>query len=432
MEIRAKFNIKFTKTQQKAWNALRKPNIRELVLCQSRQSGKSLFLTFMCIYYLINPDANIGFIAPQFAHCRRVYNHLVKILIPTGLVKSANASILQIEMKNGSMITFYSAESPTALRGCTFRKLVVVDEAAFIPDTIKGEDFFNSIFKPTCKAYKPRIIYASTPLNKGSYFHQKYLEGKAYSRITVDGVEKVNRVHTIEANIYADSLLTDEEIEDIKSSIPDASFRREFMCEFMSDGLSAFNGFGERFILKKQIDFNEPLWGAIDFSSVGDDKTVLTLMNRDYECWQFEVKGSLDSKYQQLANILNKCNKLVICYAETNGVGEPMINSLKKLVKNSGKIVGWSTDNESKENQVSLLQALIDKGLISFEEKNSTLNSEFETFTFVVTKSKHITYGALAGRHDDRVMSLMICVQAREDYVYSAGGNFAFIKSRKI
>ena len=421
----AKLNLRFTKTQEKAWRILNMANCKELVLAWSRQSGKSVFLEFCCIYFLLKKWANIGYITPQFAHSRKVYSDIIKILEPTGLIKTANASTLQIELINGNRLSFFSAESPTAIRGNSFRGLVVVDEAAFVNDTTSdGQDFFNSILMPTCKAYKPKVIYASTPLAKSGTFYAKFMRGQEGHPHT----ETPNKVYSIKATIYDDSLITAEEIEEIKNSIPEASFQREFMVEFMDNAMSAFTDYTDKFTLKKPIDFNQPLWAAIDFSSVGTDKTIITLQNQNNDTWQYEITGSLDTKYNKLAEIINKCKKLIICYCESNGVGEPMINSLKKLVKNKSKLIEFTTTNETKQNQVSLLQALLDKDIVHFEEKNNILKNQFDTFGYAISKTKKITYAALSGHHDDRVLSLMICIQAREDYQWSNGNNIVFIK----
>ena len=400
-------------------------NCKELVLAWSRQSGKSVFLEFCCIYFLLKKWANIGYITPQFAHSRKVYSDIIKILEPTGLIKTANASTLQIELINGNRLSFFSAESPTAIRGNSFRGLVVIDEAAFVNDTTSdGQDFFNSILMPTCKAYKPKVIYASTPLAKSGTFYAKFMRGQEGHPHT----DAPNKVYSIKATIYDDSLITEDEIEEIKNSIPEASFQREFMVEFMDNAMSAFTDYTDKFTLKKQIDFNQPLWAAIDFSSVGTDKTIITLQNQNNDTWQYEITGSLDAKYNKLAEIINKCKKLIICYCESNGVGEPMINSLKKLVKNKSKLIEFTTTNETKQNQVSLLQALLDKDIVHFEEKNNILKNQFDTFGYAISKTKKITYAALSGHHDDRVLSLMICIQAREDYQWSNGNNIVFIK----
>ena len=422
----AKLNLKFTKTQKRAWETLQKHNCNELVLCQSRQSGKSVFLEFCCIYYLLNsPRANIGFIGPQFAHCRKVFQDIIRILEPTELIKSANASTLQIEMVNGARISFFSAESPNAIRGQTFCGLCAIDECSFIPETTSdGQDFFNSIVMPTCKAKKPKIIYASTPRNKGSFFHQKYLKGLE------PHTQGVNKTHTIKATIYDDSLLTEEEIQEIKDSIPELSFKMEFMCEFADNAMSAFTDYVDKFTINKQIDFNVPLWAAVDFHSVGSDDTIVTLMDKDNNAWQYNIKGSLDSQYKQIAYILDRCNKLVIAYCESNSIGSVMTNEIKKLTKQKSKIIEWTTTNETKENQVGLIQTLLTKDMMHFESRNTQLKSQFDTFTYSFSKTKKVTYAALAGYHDDRVLSLMMCVQAKEDYKWSTGNNVVFVKSR--
>lgn len=421
----AKLNLKFTKTQEKAWRILNMANCKELVLAWSRQSGKSVFLEFCCIYFLLKKWANIGYITPQFAHSRKVYSDIIKILEPTGLIKTANASTLQIELINGNRLSFFSAESPTAIRGNSFRGLVVVDEAAFINDTTSdGQDFFNSILMPTCKAYKPKVIYASTPLAKSGTFYTKFMRGQEGHPHT----ETPNKVYSIKATIYDDSLITEEEIEEIKNSIPEASFQREFMVEFMDNAMSAFTDYTDKFTLKKQIDFNQPLWIGVDFHSVGSDSTIVSLINSDDDVWQIEIKGGLDAQYRQIANILDKCKKLVIAYMESNSIGEVMLNEVKKLTKQRSKIIEWCTTNESKEIQVGLVQTHLTKDMMHFEESNKQLKNQFDTFGYSISKTRKITYAALSGHHDDKVLSLMIAMQAKEDYAYSGGSNIVFIK----
>ena len=421
----AKLNLKFTKTQEKAWRILNMANCKELVLAWSRQSGKSVFLEFCCIYFLLKKWANIGYITPQFAHSRKVYSDIIKILEPTGLIKTANASTLQIELINGNRLSFFSAESPTAIRGNSFRGLVVCDEAAFINDTTSdGQDFFNSILMPTCKSYKPKVVYASTPLAKSGTFYTKFMRGQEGHPHT----ETPNKVYSIKATIYDDSLITAEEIEEIKNSIPEASFQREFMVEFMDNAMSAFTDYTDKFTLKKQIDFNQPLWIGVDFHSVGSDSTIVTLINADNDVWQIEIKGGLDAQYRQIANILDKCKKLVIAYMESNSIGEVMLNEVKKLTKQRSKVIEWCTTNESKEIQVGLVQTHLTKDMMHFEENNKQLKNQFDTFGYSISKTRKITYAALSGHHDDRVLSLMIAMQSKEDYAYSGGSNIVFIK----
>lgn len=413
-------NLKMTETQKRAWKLLNNRLTKNLVLCQSRQSGKSVFLQFVAIYRMCqSPKANIGYVAPFFSHCRKAYSDIIRILQPSGLIKSANAQTLQIELITGARMSFFSAESPNALRGNTF-SLVLADECSYISDTTSdGQDFWNSVLSPTGKARKAQFIYASTPREKGSFFHKMYIKGLE---------DKTYKTRTIHADIYADSLLTEEEIQEIKDSIPELSFRMEYMCEFMDNAMSAFTDYTDKFTLKKQIDFNQPLWIGVDFHSVGSDSTVVSLINADNDVWQIEIKGGLDAQYRQIANILDKCKKLVIAYMESNSIGEVMLNEVKKLTKQRSKVIEWCTTNESKEIQVGLVQTHLTKDMMHFEESNKKLKNQFDTFSFSISKTRKITYAALSGHHDDNVLSLMIAMQAKEDYAYSGGSNIVFIK----
>lgn len=413
-------NLKMTETQKRAWKLLNNRLTKNLVLCQSRQSGKSVFLQFVAIYRMCqSPKANIGYVAPFFSHCRKAYSDIIRILQPSGLIKSANAQTLQIELITGARMSFFSAESPNALRGNTF-SLVLADECSYISDTTSdGQDFWNSVLSPTGKARKAQFIYASTPREKGSFFHKMYIKGLE---------DKTYKTRTIHADIYADSLLTEEEIQEIKDSIPELSFRMEYMCEFMDNAMSAFTDYTDKFTLKKQIDFNQPLWIGVDFHSVGSDSTVVSLINADNDVWQIEIKGGLDAQYRQIANILDKCKKLVIAYMESNSIGEVMLNEVKKLTKQRSKVIEWCTTNESKEIQVGLVQTHLTKDMMHFEESNKQLKNQFDTFGYSISKTRKITYAALSGHHDDNVLSLMIAMQAKEDYQWSNGSNIVFIK----
>ena len=418
-----RFDIKLTKSQQKIYEAIHKSAVNEVVACMSRQSGKSIIAEVLCIEYLFKRQSRIGYIVPTFSHARKVYSEICAIL-PPEYVKSSNGTTLTIETIVGGKLQFFSAESPVALRGQTFAGLLIVDECAFISDTTaQGEDFFGSILFATRKAKHPKTLYISTPRGKQGFFYNKYMKGLE------PHTNGINKVVSLVSTIYDDDLITKEEIKEIKESISDTSFRQEFLCEFLDSGLSAFSSYEDRFTIRKSINFNEPLWASVDFSSVGEDKTILTLMNRDCDVWQYEIGGSLDNKYKGISDILNKCSKLVIAYMESNSIGSVMINEVKKLTKQKGKIIEWTTTNESKENQVGYVQTMIDKDMIHFEENNTQLKTQFGVFTFAISKSRKVTYAAMAGWHDDRVLSLMMCSQAKEDYAYSGSSNMIFIKS---
>ena len=214
--------------------------------------------------------------------------------------------------------------------------------------------------------------------------------------------------------IYDDGFITPEEIDDIKKSIPDLSFRQEYMCEWLDDALSFFNGFSECFDITKYNDGR--CYMGIDLSGDGQDATIVTKINVDGEVEQYEVSGTLDMKYRQISDIINNEPNLQIAYLENNGIGKPMILEISKLVKNKSKLKEWTTTNSSKEEIVSDLAVEIANKNVHFKKDDTKLFSELSNFVVSVSKSKKLTFAARGGGHDDRVLSLALALRAKKDY----------------
>ena len=176
------------------------------------------------------------------------------------------------------------------------------------------------------------------------------------------------------------------------------------------------------------------MWIGCDFSANGDDETILTVVNKTNHIRQYKIDGSLDMKYSRIAKIIDEYKRVVAVYMECNGIGLPMINEIKKLVKNNkSKLHYWTTTNESKNAMVGMLQLLIANAGICFSIYNKELYKQFGLFGFEINKkTRKITYGAKAPNHDDRIMSLMMALQAKEDYPYSGASNVVFIKTGAI
>ncbi|MBO7712584.1 MAG: phage terminase large subunit [Methanobrevibacter sp.] len=106
---------------------------------------------------------------PSLNQCRRVFKQITKALSRSGLLASCNASTLTIEFKNGAEILFKSAAQGENLRGDTITGILIIDEAAFIPDEI-----IETIL-PTIDANNANLMIISTPLFTSGYFYEEYI-----------------------------------------------------------------------------------------------------------------------------------------------------------------------------------------------------------------------------------------------------------------
>lgn len=421
MEINLKFKINLTSKQKEAYDLFHKEEVRELVLNFSRQSGKTTLCEILLIETLVKSKTNCAYISPSFAQGKKVFREIVNLLSQTQLIAKKNSTDLTISLINGSFLQFFTAMNPTAIRGQTISGLLVIDEAAYLPETTPdGQLLWSMVIQPITKAKKPKIIFVSTPNGKSGIFYEKYLQG-INSQTT----------RTIECNIYEDTTISKEDIDELKATTPPLAFKQEFECQFLDSALTVFEGYEKQFIDYQNVKFDK-VWYGVDFSSVGEDETVVTKTNGKY-VWQKVIKGTLDSKYRQIADIINSEKKLVMCYCEANSIGEPMINEVKKLVKNKSRVLEYITTNENKAENVGSLQLAIAQNKIFFNKEDKELYTQMGVFTFKISKTtRRITYAAKEPYHDDRIMSLLMAIRAIEDYpINSASSNYSFVATRK-
>ena len=379
-------------------------------------SGKTVFAEIMLIEYLCKPDTYNAYISPTFSQGKKVFAELVQLLEGSGIIKKANAADLRIDTIYNSSLKFFSMESPTAIRGNTVSGLLVMDEAAFFPVQLpSGEDPYYNVIFPIIKARKPKVLVISTPCGRQGMYYDLYL--KAYNH------QKGYRVLT--ATIEDDEMTSKEEIEEIKKGYPPLAFRQEFMVEFLDNALTVFPNFENCFDGHYE---RGKCWIGIDPSSVGDDNTIVSIINKDNQVKQIKVDGTLDQKYTKIAQIINKYAPIAT-YIENNSIGEVMANEIRKKLYRKSNFYTFATTNESKKQYISLLAVAIANGEIHFESDNKLLYSELSTFTFKLTKGGNITYAARDGYHDDTVTSLGICLQCREDFQYKPVNKGNFIKT---
>ena len=416
--MKINFNIKLTKKQQEAYDLIHQRDCKFLVARWSRQCGKTVFAEIMMIEYLCRPNTFNAYISPTFAQGKKVFAELTQLLEGTGIVKKANAQDLKIESIYGATLKFFSMESPTSIRGNTVSGILVMDEAAFFPTQLStGEDPYYNVIFPIIKARKPKVLVISTPNGRQGMYYDLYL--KAFNE------EK--GYHQLTATIYDDDLITKEEIEELKRGYPPLAFKQEFEVEFLDNALTVFPNFESCF----DGHYNGgKCWIGIDPSSVGDDNTIISIVNKDNNVRQYKIEGSLDQKYDKIARIINEYNPTAT-YIENNSIGEVMANEIKKKLIRKSNFYSFTTTNETKKQYISLLAVAIANNAIHFEEDNRLLYSELSTFTFKLTKTGNITYAAKEGYHDDTVTSLGVCLQCREDFKYAGENNLNFITTKR-
>lgn len=407
------FDISLSKSQQEVYDLVQDKRYKYVTVVFSRQSGKTVLMLVLCIKWLLQNNVSIAYICRNFILAKKLYRELIKIL-PKGIVKSANGTDLLIESVNGSVLTFYSAEQGASLRGQTFNYMICDEFAFHKQEQTDGTMLWNDILSPTLKARGRKCIFVSTPLGKNNIFYEMYQRGLS---------DDFPKYASILKTIYDDGFIKSDEIDEIKKSIPELSFRQEYLCEWFDDGLSFFQGYSDCFDIEKYDGTKS--WIGVDCSGDGSDATVCAKVNEKGEFELFEALGTLDMKYRQIADFINKSNPVGV-FCEINGLGSPMYNEIRKLVRNKSKLYEWTTSNSSKEEIISDLAVAIANKDVHFLKNDMKTYNELGNFVVTVSKTRKLTFAARGSGHDDRVMATAIALRCRKDLKFS-GDKIAWI-----
>jgi hypothetical protein len=123
-----------------------------------------------------------------------------------------NESALRVEFVNGSRIVSLPGKDDAAIRGFSSPKLVVVDEAARVPDTL-----YRSV-RPMLAVSRGRLLALSTPMGKRGWFYEAYTGKERWERIRVTA-DMVPRI-------------TPEYLAEEREALGEDWYMQEYFCSF--------------------------------------------------------------------------------------------------------------------------------------------------------------------------------------------------------
>lgn len=400
---------KLEEWQQEVYDAMadsyRSGNI--YVVKSKRQVGKSCLAAILLIQFALKWKTISVVVEPTQAQSRRLFKQITDMMAATGLVKSANSQLLTMEFSNGSEILFKSAEQKDALRGFTVSGLLVIDEAAFIPDPI------FEILYPTCDANNAPILVISTPLFCSGEFYNLYTRGMNGDK----------RIRSFNWSVYDTSkYLSKEKLDYYRETISPLKFKSEYLGEFISEGSYIFGDLNPC-VFDGYEGTPKPLYAAIDWGAGnGGDYTVIMLMDGDGVIARIEAFNDLGPVEQidRIAGIINSYKSLRCVCVEMNSIGTIYYDMLKKKVNID--IRRFNTTNDTKRNIIEQLITAFNtqKIGIPYDEE---LMLELQHYSVEKTQ-KGYTYNGADGMHDDYVMALALVY---DTYLKKYGQKFSFM-----
>lgn len=353
---------------------------RRAVVKSKRQVGKSCLAEIILIWYALRPKSVSCLVEPTLGQSRRVYTHITNMLEGSGIIRSANAQLLEIVLTNGAMIVFRSGEQLDSLRGMTIKDgILILDEGAFLQDTV------YQILYPTLDAHNANLLVLSTPL---------FADGEFY-RLCHDKEVKLFDWAEYDTSKY----LPEERLEYYRQRLPDMRFRSEYLAQFITDGGYVFKSF----TLSNSTQL--PDICAIDWGlGTSGDYTWLTWMDKDGDTTRVWYDNTLSpsSMIDEVASlILHSGVKTVI--VEENSIGKVYLDLLEKRITGL-TMIKFHTDNESKRMIIENLAKALEQGKCKIAD-DKELKTQLQNYGVQKTKTGY-TYNATGSHHDDGVMSL--------------------------
>ena len=350
---------------------------------------------------------------PTLGLSRQVYKTIYKALENSGLIKSANAQLLELEFTNGSSILFRSTEQMS--RGLTVTGYLVLDEAAYLDD----ESIYSVL--PLVNANNAPILIASTPFTAEGYYYEMYLKG----------LEENDLIRTFDWSKHPDisRFLTPQQKELYRQTMSRSKYTTEVLGEFLtSEGLLFQNL--QACIKEVSLKSDDILYCGIDFGAGSDDDyTVLSVFNNNGEQVKLYRTNHLSPMQQVdwlvgLIENLNATATISSILCEQNSIGAVYIDALKKKLPKGVTLTNWVTSNKSKQDLVTHFQIGLENEMLTVLNNPIMLNELKKYQAEINPRTKTITYNGYKS-NDDCVMASMLAYWAYKKHFGKASISFA-------
>jgi phage FluMu gp28-like protein len=405
----------FTPTEYQA--RLLRDKSKRIVVRWSRQAGKTTTLALRAIWFALrHPKTLTLIVAPSLRQSMILADKLQDFL--TGLPPSSRKAIIDklqrtvIRFKNASRIVALP-NSPNLLRGYTAHQ-VICDEAAFFRD---DELVFYNVLMPMLSTTDGTLIVSSTPWSTDSVFYKMCMNPE-YSQHVVTWEDVVKA-----------GLVKREFIEEMRLSIPEERFQREFESRFVED----IDAWLPQSLITSCIDaelqpydFHDQPQGdfyiGVDFGKQQDYSVVVVVERfpnnilKLVHVHRFPLNTEYASVIGYVKSLQDRWKTVRAVYADITGVGGYIVEDMA----HSGiqNVQGVTFTVQTKEDMATVLREKMRQKefLIPYEpvrrRQDIDLCAELNVEKYELMKTGHIRFSHPEGSHDDVFWATALAVYA--------------------
>lgn len=249
------------------WQAeLLRSAARQVLLCCSRQAGKSTVVAALALHTaLFRPGSLVLLLSPSLRQSSELFRKLLGLERSIGRPLTAvRRSQLRLDYVNGSRVVCLPGREDT-LRGYSGAALLVIDEAARVPDRL-----YHAV-RPMLAVSQGRLAALSTPFGQRGWFWREWTGDGPFHRIRVTwrGCPRIS-----------EAFLAEE-----RRALGEAWVAQEYETEFNAlEGL-VFPGFSAAVTDDPPPGVSQRTVGGIDFGFRNPFAAVWGFLTRDDVLW---------------------------------------------------------------------------------------------------------------------------------------------------
>jgi Terminase large subunit, T4likevirus-type, N-terminal len=212
------------------WQAkLMRSQSKRILACTSRQGGKSQTAALCALHEAITKPVSLTLIVSKamrqsrelFGKVRDSWEQLLSFAAMEGLpyqtpeLELTEDNLTSLRFANMSRIVSIPASNST-IRGFSAVSLIIIDEAAFVPD-----ELYLSV-RPMLIISKGRLLMLSTPFGKRGHFYREWsgLGAKDWER------------YEVPATMIPEERISAEDLRAERDALDDWWFEQEYLCRF--------------------------------------------------------------------------------------------------------------------------------------------------------------------------------------------------------
>ena len=384
---------------------LQKSKAKYKIFCCGRTYGKSFLLIEILKEKANLKNKVIYFISQTYEFSGEFYDLLFKAFEYSDFIVAKKRGKF-IQLKNGTIIKFYSYDNYDNLRGHNNANFIFLDEAAKLCN-----NGWEEVLQYCCDPVGVIEVYlCSTPKGK-NWFYRVALQASQNSNYEL-----------IRASTYDNPLLTPLAKERLDSEAGTDRHRQETLAEFIDDGGEVFPNVSNCFVLPtyKTLGKGEDCFAGVDIARF-NDWTVITVLNSKKELVYFDRFQQQDMQLiaDKIMLVIKKfCCKIAI---ERNNQGIIIIKLLKMMEKGAYGYLIKEFETQGDKGGVEGTKSIIvnelvfafqlnEIKLLKKENNRNMREAEFELNSFEqhTTPKGATTYKGHGKTHDDIVISLAL------------------------